>query len=186
MSSPFRQNDNRWAMSAFVVGAVALLLGGCSEPQADTNRTPLVEGGPKNVAVSTLFPGGGKVQPVDPQAASYEGNVSAISEGKRLFTWYNCSGCHFHGAGGIGPALMDDKWIYGDRIDQIYASIAQGRPNGMPSWGAKLPPEQIWMLAAYVKSLSEKVANVPIPTEPPPAVPGAATLETEPGQTQPK
>ena len=50
----------------------------------------------------------------------------------------NCTGRHFNGGGGIGPALMSGHWRYGGRIDQIYASIAQGRPNGMPSWQDRL------------------------------------------------
>ena len=66
----------------------------------------------------------------------------------------NCVGCHFHGGGGMGPPLMDDEWRYGGRIDQIAASIAEGRPNGMPSWRSKLTEDQIWKLAAYVRSLS--------------------------------
>jgi cytochrome c oxidase cbb3-type subunit 3 len=49
---------------------------------------------------------------------------------------------------------MDDEWRYGGRIDQVAASIADGRPNGMPAWGTKLTPDQIWDLAAYVRSLS--------------------------------
>jgi cytochrome c oxidase cbb3-type subunit 3 len=49
---------------------------------------------------------------------------------------------------------MDDKWRYGGRIDQIAASIAEGRPNGMPAWKAKLTSDQIWQLAAYVRSMS--------------------------------
>ena len=49
---------------------------------------------------------------------------------------------------------MDDKWIYGGEIDQVYLSIAQGRPNGMPAFAGMIPPQQIWQLAAYVRSLS--------------------------------
>lgn len=49
---------------------------------------------------------------------------------------------------------MDDEWRYGGRIDQIAATIAEGRPNGMPAWRDKLTDEQIWQLAAYVRSLS--------------------------------
>jgi cytochrome c oxidase cbb3-type subunit III len=66
----------------------------------------------------------------------------------------NCVGCHSHGGGGMGPALMDDEWRYGGRIDQIAASIAEGRPNGMPAWRNKLTDQQIWQLAAYVRTLS--------------------------------
>jgi cytochrome c oxidase cbb3-type subunit 3 len=54
----------------------------------------------------------------------------------------------------MGPPLMDDQWRYGGRIDQIASSIAEGRPNGMPAWRDKLTDDQIWQLAAYVRSLS--------------------------------
>src|SRR5689334_25437826 len=83
-----------------------------------------------------------------------ERNAYAMAQGKTLFRWFNCSGCHAHGGGGMGPALMDDKWRYGGRIDQIAATIAEGRPNGMPAWRGKLTDAQIWKVAAYVRSLS--------------------------------
>jgi cytochrome c oxidase cbb3-type subunit 3 len=98
----------------------------------------------------------------------YEGNAYAISEGQRLFEQYNCSGCHFHGGGGIGPALMDDEWIYGSSPANIYTSIAEGRPNGMPSYGGHIPDYQIWELATYVRSLGGlegKLAVSPRPDE---------------------
>jgi cytochrome c oxidase cbb3-type subunit 3 len=84
----------------------------------------------------------------------YEQNAFALSEGKRLFDQMNCSGCHAHGGGAIGPPLMDDKWIYGSRPEQIFSTIVEGRPNGMPSFHGKLPDYEIWQLAAYVRSLS--------------------------------
>lgn len=84
----------------------------------------------------------------------YEHNAYALSQGQQLFTWMNCSGCHSHGGGGMGPALMDDKWIYGSDPANIYATIVQGRPNGMPSFRGKLNDQQVWELVAYVRSLS--------------------------------
>ncbi len=39
-------------------------------------------------------------------------------------------------------------------LSQIFASIQQGRPNGMPSFRGKLTNDQIWQLVAYVRSLS--------------------------------
>jgi cytochrome c oxidase cbb3-type subunit III len=84
-----------------------------------------------------------------------ENNAYAVSQGKRLFRWYNCSGCHSPGGGGDwGPALSDDKWIYGSRPQDIYASIVQGRPAGMPSFGSHISQDQVWQLVAYVRSLS--------------------------------
>lgn len=88
----------------------------------------------------------------------YEYNAFAISEGKRLFTWYNCQGCHANGGGGMGPPLMDSRWIYGSDPENIYATILEGRPNGMPSFRGKIPDNQVWQLVAYVQSLS---GNVP-------------------------
>jgi cytochrome c oxidase cbb3-type subunit 3 len=87
----------------------------------------------------------------------YMRNPWAISEGQRLFSWYNCSGCHGRGGGGMGPPLMDTQWLYGSSPEQIFASIAGGRPNGMPAWGTRVPEVQIWQLVAYVRSLSRSV-----------------------------
>jgi cytochrome c oxidase cbb3-type subunit III len=71
-----------------------------------------------------------------------------------LFGWYNCAGCHSNGGGGMGPPLMDDKWIYGSAPENIFSTIVQGRPNGMPSFAGRIPTPQVWMLVAYVRSLS--------------------------------
>jgi cytochrome c oxidase cbb3-type subunit 3 len=142
---------------------------------------------PPYVPVTTLFPGGGKAPPPDTHGTEVDGNARAIAEGARLFDWYNCSGCHFHGAGGIGPALMDDVWIYGGSIDQIFASIYQGRPNGMPSWARKIPDAEIWKIAAYVRSLSAPSAangqGQPMPTPPP--APAAAPPPPTPATSGP-
>lgn len=157
-------------MLALAAGASSCAQHSESVPQAAPDR-PSTQG----TAVSALFPGGGTPPKADPEGAKYDGNAQAIAEGKRLFDWYNCSGCHFHGAGGIGPSLIDDKWIYGDSMDQVYASIYQGRPNGMPSWGAKLSTTEIWELAAYVRGAAKDAASQPIPTTPTAATPvGAA------------
>ena len=87
----------------------------------------------------------------------YQRNAYGISEGKRLYAWYNCQGCHANGGGGMGPTLMDDQWIYGSDPENIFATIAEGRPNGMPSFRGKLTEQQTWQLVAYVQSLSGMV-----------------------------
>lgn len=84
----------------------------------------------------------------------YQENAWGIAEGKRLFVAFNCVGCHAYGGGGIGPALMDDKWIYGAAPQQIYSSIVEGRTNGMPAFGGRVPDQQVWQLVAYVQALS--------------------------------
>jgi cytochrome c oxidase cbb3-type subunit 3 len=84
----------------------------------------------------------------------YTGNPAALREGRRLFVWYNCAGCHGdHAGGGMGPSLRDTTWIYGNTAARIFNSIAYGRTKGMPAWGSKLPAEQIWKIVAYIQSL---------------------------------
>ncbi|HEY8562462.1 MAG TPA: c-type cytochrome [Pyrinomonadaceae bacterium] len=113
--------------------------------------------------LSTLQPGA-PLPASPPVVNEYEGNAYALSEGKRLFEYMNCSGCHAHGGGGMGPPLMDDKWVYGGEPEKIFATIVEGRPNGMPSFRGKLPDYQIWQLAAYVRSLSGQVPKDAAPS----------------------
>lgn len=108
-----------------------------------------------SIRQSPLQPG--VPQPNPSVKNEYEENAYAMAQGKRLFTQMNCSGCHAHGGGGIGPPLMDAKWIYGGQPEQIFATIVEGRPNGMPSFQGKLPDYQIWQLVAYVRSMSGQV-----------------------------
>ena len=54
----------------------------------------------------------------------------------------------------MGPPLMDAKWIYGSRPANIFETIVEGRPNGMPSFRNKVPDSQVWQLVAYVQSMS--------------------------------
>jgi cytochrome c oxidase cbb3-type subunit 3 len=186
----FRSRNNRRLGVVVALATLTLGLGG-TVARAQDQPSPLAAT-QEPVALTTLFPGGGSMPAENPVAKKYDGNAKAIAAGARLFDWYNCSGCHFHGAGGIGPALMDDIWIYGGRIDQVYDSIARGRPNGMPSWQGKIPPEQIWQIAAYVRSLSAKAAtkggsgeSMPVPAPPPLASPPSqAKPATAPGPKQ--
>ena len=75
-------------------------------------------------------------------------------KGEKLYNAYNCVRLPFHGGGGIGPPLMDNTWIYGSEPQNIYATIVEGRPNGMPSFRGKIPDQQVWEIVAYVRSLS--------------------------------
>jgi cytochrome c oxidase cbb3-type subunit 3 len=86
-----------------------------------------------------------------------------VAEGKRLYHWFNCNTCHANGGGDIGPPLMDETWIYGGAPRNIFASIVEGRPNGMPSFRGKIPDAQAWQIVAYVRSMS---GHVPLPQRP--------------------
>jgi cytochrome c oxidase cbb3-type subunit 3 len=140
--------------NSFALAVAMMLVAGCDRDARDSRGKPLGESVPElGSSPDTIFPGT-TPPPLDPRLAAYERNAFAIAQGQELYKRMNCVGCHFHGGGGMGPALMDDEWRYGGRIDQIAATIAEGRPNGMPAWRNKLTKQQIWQLAAYVRSLS--------------------------------
>jgi cytochrome c oxidase cbb3-type subunit III len=103
----------------------------------------------------SLLPRPGPPEASRPGAArSFEANAYHVAQGKQLYRAFNCIGCHANGGGAIGPALMDESWVYGGNIESIAASIRDGRPNGMPAFVGKIPEDQIWEIAAYVRSLS--------------------------------
>lgn len=145
----------RIAARSLLLAGLVLAASACEREEREAGATPVAEAAPASISLSHLYPGEPPSPPApSPQRAEYEGNAYHVSEGKRLFEWFNCSGCHAHGGGDIGPPLIDDQWIYGSKIENIYATIVQGRPNGMPSFQNKIPEQQVWQLAAYVRSLS--------------------------------
>lgn len=87
----------------------------------------------------------------------YEGDKSATATGGQLFIAYNCLDCHgAEGSGAMGPSFQDGRWHFGGSRGEVFESIYQGRPDGMPAWGGRITNDQIWMLTAYVRSLSSK------------------------------
>ena len=134
-----------------VLGTLALLAA-CDREERQFRESPPAAQPVGLVRNSTLQPGAF----VDSTHLGnvYQENAYAVTEGQRLFGWYNCAGCHANGGGGMGPPLTDDEWIYGSAPEQIYQTIVAGRPNGMPSFGGRIPSSQVWMLVAYVRSLS--------------------------------
>jgi cytochrome c oxidase cbb3-type subunit 3 len=143
--------------SGMIKGAICcslLIFTGCQREHRDLKPSPTRLAIFSDAArESTLRPGG----PVQPEAVvtnPYNGSAYDISEGQRLFNWYNCSGCHANGGGGIGPPLIKKEWIYGGEPANIFDTVVKGRPNGMPSWGGRIPEYQIWQIVAYVRSLN--------------------------------
>ena len=87
-------------------------------------------------------------------ATAYFENAWAIAEGQRYYNWFNCVGCHANGGGGMGPPLIDEEWIYGSDPAQIYKTIVEGRPNGMPSFKGRIPDAEVWKIVSFVRSMS--------------------------------
>ena len=158
--------------------ALLLTLTGCHK--ADQDAAPVMAPGQTAGVIDTaLTPGVGRsLTTLDPRASKYYDNADAVNTGKRLFVQYNCSGCHSNGGGGMGPSLMDDEWIYGGRLEQIHQTLVEGRPNGMPAWGGKVPDEQLWQIATYVRSMSLPATlaaqNGATPSQSPAPVPKSA------------
>jgi cytochrome c oxidase cbb3-type subunit 3 len=127
-------------------------------------------------------PGAASAAAVAASAPSYpvELNAFAVSQGKRWFRWYNCNGCHANGGGDKGPALMDARWLYGHEPQQIVQSIQHGRPNGMPAFAGRIPDEQLWQLAAYIRSMSGLLRADVLPSRADALSPGEPEVRRDP------
>jgi cytochrome c oxidase cbb3-type subunit 3 len=146
-------------MPALFVWALAFTA--CSRPPGDLRQS------------STPPPGRTPIGPIPGRAPGSGDNVArvanpfaddrgAIGAGRRIFTGFNCAGCHGeHAGGGMGPSLRDADWVYGNTDAQIFGSITEGRAHGMPAWQSKLTEDQTWRLVAYIKSL--RTRNEPEP-----------------------
>lgn len=161
-------------MRLFMLGfaiAAAIFLDGCHSREqtsvaAGATSTSASVVGATSVVTHAVGPIPGAPENVHYRTNPYSTDPVALQDGRRLFNWYNCSGCHGgHAGGGMGPSLRDPVWLYGNRDDQIYDSIAEGRSNGMPAWRTKIPQAQLWELVAYIKSMGTPLEPDP-PVEP--------------------
>ncbi len=128
-------------------------LAGCDREKRDLRTDPPTIQALDEVAT---MPDGIGGAPPDVEVAAgkpYEANAYQLSQGKRLYEWFNCTGCHANGGGGAGPAFLDGWWRYGPDTVSIFVSIRDGRPRGMPAFRDKLTTDQIWQLAGYVQSI---------------------------------
>jgi len=152
---PMRGKAGMGARGACIL-ITLLILAACNRERREYDAAP-VQAPPPHPRLAALQPGAPQPNAADPVGKHYQGNAYHVNQGSTWFKWFNCNGCHGNGGGSIGPALMDDQWRYGGSIDQIHASILEGRPNGMPSWRGKLTDQQAWQLAAYVRAMSGNV-----------------------------
>ncbi|MDA5557222.1 cytochrome-c oxidase, cbb3-type subunit III [Shimia sp. MMG029] len=97
-------------------------------------------------------------------AADEELNSYATSAGAAVFKTF-CAQCHGSGAaGGVGyPNLLDNDWLWGGDIENIYLTVKHGirneedddaRYSEMPAFGELLEKEEIEQVVNYVMSLS--------------------------------
>jgi cytochrome c oxidase cbb3-type subunit 3 len=127
--------------------ALAALFQGCQREERRFSEPAPMTARPAAVRILELLP--------YPKAEGpYARNAWAVAQGKRLYEWYNCAGCHARGGGGgIGPPLLDLARHVDREPDDIFTTIVDGRRNGMPAYGGKIPVEEIWQIVAYVRAL---------------------------------
>lgn len=144
---------------AVVAGATGWLLES-SRPSANRIDVAYPEG---VAAVVPLGLSAGKAPAVNLSLANpLAGDPGSIAEGKKLFTSMNCAGCHGYDAkGNMGPDLTDTAWRYGGTPIEVYKSIYEGRPQGMPAWGNALPSTSLWQMVAYIQSLGGTITAPP-------------------------
>ena len=88
----------------------------------------------------------------------------AVQGGGAIFrTW--CAQCHgSNAAGAVGyPNLLDDNWLWGGSLDEIYYTISHGirneddpdaRWSEMPAFGDILSDEEVSQVVQYVRNIS--------------------------------
>ena len=97
----------------------------------------------------------------------------AAQAGSAVFrSW--CSQCHGAGAAGVQasgyPNLLDDDWLWGGDIENIYLTVSHGirneddddaRYSEMPAFGEILEPAEISQVVNYAMTLSGREAQDP-------------------------
>lgn len=88
---------------------------------------------------------------------------SVIQEGRTRFI-QTCAYCHGQEgeAGKTRPFKTHTDW----NPQEIFDTISNGRVRGgnvMPTWKDTIPPEEIWKIVAYIKSLSAAKPAVAAP-----------------------
>ena len=157
-SSKFKVQSSEWGGGYFELCTLNFVLvamlasAGCERERRGYRDLPAGASAIPTVQTSELQAG---PKTSDPMVSTYQENRWAVSQGQSFYNQFNCSGCHAPGGGGgMGPPLNDAEWIYGSDPENIFATVIEGRPNGMPSFRGKIGNSQIWQLAAYVRSMS--------------------------------
>jgi cytochrome c oxidase cbb3-type subunit 3 len=133
------------------VGDAALPNGTAATAVTDTTGLPITGAIPR-VAIGDLAGVGNNT--LDATVPNpYASDRAAAEAGHQHFVDMNCAACHGYDLkGGMGPDLTDTYWRYGGSPADIYKSIFEGRPQGMPAWGRALPSAEIWKIVTYIES----------------------------------
>ncbi len=158
-------NDDDWLWGGDVATIHQTLVDGVRQPGDDATRMSQMPAFGRDGILTAA-----QVQDVVSHVrviAGEEKPSASAQRGAPLFE-ANCAVCH--GAGGEGsravgaPKLADAIWLYGGDRKALTQTITNARYGVMPSWGARLDPVTVKMLATYVHSLGGgEEAPVPVP-----------------------
>jgi len=86
----------------------------------------------------------------------YAGSHKAEEEGEKIFK-ENCRSCHGEkGTGGFGPKLATTARKFGGSDLELFATVAGGRPGGMPAFLPQLGKDRVWKAVAYIRHLEKE------------------------------
>ncbi|MBI5189171.1 MAG: c-type cytochrome [Nitrospirae bacterium] len=92
---------------------------------------------------------------IPPAANPFKGQVEEIAEGRKHYSEM-CASCHGEdGKGGMGPGIVGPQYVYGGGDGELYTSVMDGRPGGMPPFKDSLGEKKTWETLAYVESLKK-------------------------------
>lgn len=153
-------NDDDWLWGGDLKAIHQSIEHGIRQPGNDQTRTsqmPAFAGGIPDPEIQDLVSYVRTLSGAEKSSASAQRGAASFAT--------NCVACH--GADGKGnrtlgaPNLTDKIWLFGGDREAISETIYKGRAGVMPSWGNRLDPVTVKMLAAYVHSLGGGEAFVP-------------------------
>ncbi len=88
------------------------------------------------------------------ETVTFDDSPASLNAGKDIFI-KNCAACHANDGGGlVGPNLIDEYWIHGGGIKNVFRTIKYGVPQkGMISWESQLNPTEMQEVASYILTL---------------------------------
>jgi len=137
-----------------------------------TDNDWLFGGAPDQVLTTILNGRGGVMPPLGAalgdqgvnEVANYALSLSggkadpALAEAGKVRFVTICAACHGpEGKGNIAigaPNLTDNIWLYGSTLDDIKASVRDGRSGKMPAWGEILGKDRARLVQAWVLAQS--------------------------------
>lgn len=119
--------------------------------------------------IQLQFASMGELKPDEPTLLANMGMSDRMAFAERVFA-ANCIACHAaDGSGMIGPNLTDDLYRNVKVVTDIIKIVAEGAGNGaMPPWKAKLHPNEVVLVSAYVASMRGKNLTSKFPAILPP------------------